>query len=57
MDIRLLESRQPSNATFHNSTGNILPCGSEQLPGLSLKFCIQEKIPKPQVNKTVTILR
>jgi hypothetical protein len=57
MDLILLDSRQPSNATFHNLTGKKLPCGSDQLLGLSLKFCIQEKIPKPQVAKTVARLR
>jgi hypothetical protein len=57
MDLSLLDSRQPSNATFHNMTGKNIPCGSEQLLGLSLKFCIQEKIPKPQVAKTVARLR
>jgi hypothetical protein len=56
MDLRLLE-RQPSNATFHNLTGKELPCGSEKLLGLSLKFCIQEKMLTPQVNKTLTKLR
>jgi hypothetical protein len=35
-----------------------MPCGSDQLLGLiSLKFCIQERIPKPQVAKTVARLR
>jgi hypothetical protein len=53
-DLRLLD-RQPSNFTFHNITGN--PCGSEQLLGLSLKFCVQEKIPVPQVTKTLARLR
>jgi hypothetical protein len=57
MDLSLLDSRQPSNATYHNLTGKKLPCGSDQLLGLSLKFCIQEKIPKPQVAKTVARLR
>jgi hypothetical protein len=56
MDLRLVE-RQPSNATFHNLKGKELPCGSEQLLGLSLKFCIQENIPTPQVNKILTKLR
>jgi hypothetical protein len=50
MDISIIY-RQPSNATFHNLAGKELPCGSEQLLGLSLKFCIQEKIPTPQVKK------
>jgi hypothetical protein len=57
MDLSLLDSRQPSNATFHNMTGKKLPCGSDQLLGLTLKFCIQEKNPKPQVAKTVARLR
>jgi hypothetical protein len=57
MDLSLLDSRQPSNSTFNNMTGNKLPCGSDQLLGLSLKFCIQEKIPKSQVAKTVARLR
>jgi hypothetical protein len=56
MDLCLLE-RQPYNATFHNLTGKELPCGSEQLLGLSLKLCIQENIPTPQVNKMLTKLR
>jgi hypothetical protein len=45
------------SATFHNMSGKKLPCGSDQLLGLSLKFCIQEKIPKLQVAKTVARLR
>jgi hypothetical protein len=57
MDLSLMDSRQPSNAIFHNLTGKNLPCGSDQLTGLSLKFCIKEKIPKPQIAKTVAILR
>jgi hypothetical protein len=57
MDISLLESKQPSNATLHNLSGKKLPCGSDQLLGLSLKFCIQETIPKLQVTKTIERLR
>jgi hypothetical protein len=57
MDLSLLESRQPSNATLHNLSGKKLPCGSDQLLGLSLKFCIQETIPKLQVAKTIARLR
>jgi hypothetical protein len=57
MDLSLLESRQPSNATLHNLSGKKLPCGSDQLLGLSLKFCIQETIPKLQVKKTIERLR
>jgi hypothetical protein len=57
MDLSLLNSRQPSNATFHNLTGKKMPCGLDQLLGLSLKFCIRDKIPKPQVAKTVARLR
>jgi hypothetical protein len=34
-----------------------MPFGSDQILGLSLKFGIQEKIPKPQVAKTVARLR
>jgi hypothetical protein len=56
MDLHLLK-RQPSNATFHNLTGKELPCGSKHLLGLSLKFCIQENIPTPQVNKILKKLR
>jgi hypothetical protein len=44
MDLSLFD-RQPSNATFYNLIGKELPCGSEQLLDLSLKFCIQDKIP------------
>jgi hypothetical protein len=57
MDLRLLESRQPSNATLHNLSGKKRPCGSDQLLGLSLKFCIQETVPKLQVAKTIARLR
>jgi hypothetical protein len=56
MDLRLLE-RHPSNATFHNLTGKESPFGSEQLLCVSLKFCVQEKIPTQQVNKMLTKLR
>jgi hypothetical protein len=57
MDLSLLDSRQSSSAAFHNLMGKKLPCGADQLLGLSLKLCIQEKIPKPQVAKTVARLR
>jgi hypothetical protein len=38
-------------------TGKTLPCASDQFFGLILKFCIQEKIPKPQITKKVARLR
>jgi hypothetical protein len=57
MYLSLLESSQPSNATIHILSGKKLPCGSDQLLGLSLKFCIQETIPKMQVAKTIARLR
>jgi hypothetical protein len=57
MDLSLLESMQPSNATLHNLLGKKLPCGSDQPLCLSLKVCIQEQIQKLQVAKTIARLR
>jgi hypothetical protein len=46
----------PSNLTFHNLECSTLPPGSKDLLGLGLKFCIQQLVPQPEVQSTMTRL-
>jgi hypothetical protein len=49
----MLVLRQPSNLAFHNLSDSELPTRTQQLLGLSLKFCLQQGRPTPAIEDTI----